>query len=323
MKGDLMSEVNIVRGALVIYGILAFLTLFLMWNNASATDAIKNAGIMCASLLPILIVVLPYLISEKMFAQYTYALFYDSQQKEIISGDSDNPYASNYMLAFSNLSKEKDNLKAQTLEDFAYRKGFDIIEKGIIESLSLYFGKDWNIIINESEGPSGKALTIGSADGSAKTSLILETNQLKEMFQHNKLIVNDVILPTPKIALPQDSKMTTTQKEQYLRFIKIKNRFSEVNIEIFANMGVVAQQGIWGIFKADPTNMNRFYSQHYVVKLTMETARLKRYSPEMEGYRKWFLNLSKVLSEYDWDKVNKKVESTELRKTISNSWGTK
>lgn len=318
-----MSEVLIVRVALAIYGVLALLTLFLMWNNAGATDAIKNAGIMCASLLPILIVVLPYLISEKMAAQYTYALFYDSHQKEIILGDTDNPYSSNYMLAFSNLSKNKDDLKAQTLDDFAYRKGFDIIEKGIIESLSMYFGQDWNIIINESEGPSGKTRTIGSADRSAKTSLILETNELKKIFQHNKLIANDVILPAPKITLPPGSKMTTMQKKEYLRSIKIKNRFSEVDIEIFANMGTVAQRGIWGIFKSDPTNMNRFYSQHYVIKLTMETEKFKRYSPKMEGYRKWFSNLSEVLSEYDWEKVNKKIESIELRKAISNSWGTK
>lgn len=173
------------------------------------------------------------------------------------------------------------------------------------------------------EGPSGKTRTIGSADRWAKTSLILETNELKELFQHNKLITKDVIVPAPKIALPPDSKMTTTLKDNYLRSIKIKNRFTEVNIEIFANMGVVAQQGIWGIFKSDPTDMNRFYSQHYVVKLTMETARFKRYSPKMEGYKKWFSNLSEVLSEYDWEKVNKKIESAELRKAISNSWGTK
>lgn len=88
--------------------------------------------------------------------QYTYALFYDSRQKEIILGDSDNPYVSNYMLAFSNLSQIPDGLKAQTLDDFTYKKGFDIIEKGIIEKLSLYFGRDWNIIINESGGAIGK-----------------------------------------------------------------------------------------------------------------------------------------------------------------------
>ena len=73
-----MSEVSFVKGALILYGASALFTVILMWNNASATDAIKNAGIMCASLLPILIVVLPYLIPEKMSTQYTYALFYDS-----------------------------------------------------------------------------------------------------------------------------------------------------------------------------------------------------------------------------------------------------
>ena len=48
-----------VRIALGFYVIFAGIALFLLWRNSAASDALKNAGILLASILPVVIAVFP------------------------------------------------------------------------------------------------------------------------------------------------------------------------------------------------------------------------------------------------------------------------
>lgn len=70
----------VARVFVVIYAVLATAVAFLMWKNAGSEDALKNAGIAVASILPVLVAVLPYLRREQKSVEYDYALIYDSHE---------------------------------------------------------------------------------------------------------------------------------------------------------------------------------------------------------------------------------------------------
>jgi hypothetical protein len=50
-----MTEAVFVRIALGVYALLTVIAITLIWKNAAASDALKNAGIAVASALPLLI----------------------------------------------------------------------------------------------------------------------------------------------------------------------------------------------------------------------------------------------------------------------------
>lgn len=311
-----MFESIIVRVALIIYGILALLAVLLIWKNSAAPDALKNTGIVVASILPVLIAVLPYLISEKLSDEFHYILFYDAVEKEITAGEFPNTYASTYVLMFSNLSVVPEASKAESLDDFMDNKGLDIVEKGILETLIVNFMSHWDIVLSESIGPTYETKMIKKgSEGELKKITIKE---LKDKFHHNKLISTPGVLIHSDFSLPPGSTIAPIIKDKS-RFIMIKNGFGVINIEIYRSLASVAQQGIWGVFKPDPKNLNRFYTIEYLVKLTMKVGRFKRYSPAMNDYKKWFANIRMVLSEYDWQNIEKKIERSEIRKAISKS----
>ncbi len=311
-----MTESIIVRVFLVIYALVAISAALLLWKNSAAPDALKNTGIIIASILPVLIAILPYLISEKQSKEFHYALFYDSAEKEIVEGDEFNAYASSYMHMFTNLSRIPDVLKANNFADFMGNKGLDIIEKGILEILSLNFMRVWDIILSESVGP--YYTSARSVKKSETKSTFITIGELRKIFSHNKLISTEGILSVDAFVLPPDTTITPSQKDN-TRFIIIKNPIATIDIEIFSPSGGVAQQGIWGVLKPDPQNMNRYYSIEYLVKLTMRGSGFNRYSPSFVDYKGWFFNICNILSKYDWEKIDRQIERNEIRKAVSES----
>ena len=81
-----MYDTFVVRMALVIYVLIAGFAVVILGKNSAAPDSMKNCGILLASILPVLIAVLPYLNSEKIEKHFTFALFYDAPNKNIIFG---------------------------------------------------------------------------------------------------------------------------------------------------------------------------------------------------------------------------------------------
>ena len=67
-----MYDTVIVRIALIFYVLFAGIAVFLLGRNSAAPDSLKNVGILIASILPVLIAVLPYLNPEKIEKHFTF-----------------------------------------------------------------------------------------------------------------------------------------------------------------------------------------------------------------------------------------------------------
>jgi len=146
-------EILGVKSFLVLYVFFAAMSVFLLWRNAAAPDALKNTGIVVASILPVLVSILPYLIPAKDERHFVYVLFYDAKEKKVISGDLRGWYTARYL----KMLPRPDIREAYMADDFRELigpKGLDIIENGIIETLRFrFFLEHWDIVITPVSGP--------------------------------------------------------------------------------------------------------------------------------------------------------------------------
>lgn len=313
-----MFDTFVVRIALIIYVLIAGFAVLILGRNSAAPDSMKNCGILLASILPVLIAVLPYLNSEKIEKHFTFALFYDATNKNIISGDILNAYSSSYIHMFTNTSEVVGALKAETLLDMMESKGLDLIEKGIVEALFMKFSIHWDIESRKFEGPVSSS---ESWDSSSKLkSNSLELAKIHEIFKHNPLIATAGVIVHPQICLPPGSKVRVEAMGKS-RIIIISNPYVTIRINFYASSGTVAQQGVWGVFTPDPKNMNRYYAIEYKIDSTLFINRMKTYSPEMKHYQRWFENICDTLSRYDWSVIDKKIERNLNREAISKTLG--
>ena len=269
-----------------------------------------------ASILPIALLVLPYLSPETIEKRYTYMLLFDSKQKTIVQGQIPNGYFSAYVPMFTNLQGLEDALTGNTFSDFMGRKGLDLIERGVLEELQRKFSNSWDI------GPRGKfkgpgfsaeySTSAGTSSGKTEITLL----QLQTTFKHNRLISYPGVVVTPNLILPPDSTLQIEQNE-HERTIKISNPKLSVQIRITGQMGGVQQQGIWGVQSPDPEDMNRYSGVFFGVSVIGEIGRSWIYSPEMAAYRRWFDNLSDGLNTYDWERINHDIDEAVFRKAMS------
>ena len=305
-----------VQVMLVLYCVLAIAAAVLLWNNAAAPDALKNTGIAMASILPLLVSVLPYLNEEKLETKFTYILLYDSTQKEITAGQPPNAYFSSYIHMFTNLSAVSSRPRVDEWTDLMGPPGLDIIEKGILETMLLRFQSQWDIIAETSTGPTFESSTFTAAG--SRDSIRLSLEELRRIFQHNPLISTPGVIVSLNLSLPPGSKLTVNQSQES-RTIVITNPYATLTILIESGSGGVAQTGIWGVQEPDPKNMNRYFVVEYRASAVMRLNRFKNYSPQMASYRRWYTNVSRVLSQFDWKRVDEKIERSVTRAALSKS----
>lgn len=313
-----MYDTFIVRIALIIYVLIAGFAVFILGRNSAAPDSLKNVGILLASILPVLIAVLPYLNPERIEKHFTYVLFYDSKDGVIITGDKWNPYSSSYMHMFTNLSEVPESLKAKNFSELMDARGLDIIEKGIIEAFLMKFSTHWDIEAKKFEGPASVSESWGSTSKFKTNPMPLA--EVQRTFGYNPIIAKSGVLVGMNLNLPPDSKIICKSKDKS-REIIFSNPYVNLQINFRASSGMVAQQGIWGVLKPDPQNMNRYYLVEYRVDAIMTIKRTKTYSPEMKSYRRWYENICDILSGCDWGVVDKKIEKSLQRDAISKALG--
>jgi len=303
-----------VRIALFFYIIFASVALFLLWRNSAAPDALKNAGILLASILPVIIVVYPYLKQERITHDFTFNLFYDAQEKQIVAGDDFNSYGANYIHMFTNLSMVPDALNAKDISEAMEVKGLNIIEKGIIETLLLKFMTHWDIETKKFEGPISKSESWGAS--SKLPSIKIELSKIQNLFKHNPFVATPNILVHPTMCIPQNTEIIIKNDEKS-RAIIFKNPYTTIEISIrFSSMGV-AQHGVWGVLKIDPKNPNRYYVIEYRIVASQKINKTKVYAPEMGSYRRWFENICDMLQKFDWSTVNQQIEKSLTREAVS------
>lgn len=303
-----------VRVGIIIYSVVAFITLSLLWRNVSAPDAVKNAGILIATILPMVIAVLPYIIVREESYPYNFILFYDSKNNALTTGDSRNSYEHFYRHMFTNLPNSA--MVADNITDFTKKKGLDIIEKGIVEELMMRFISNWDLVWHESPGPN--YVIFSGAKGTIEASKQISLEQIRKDFSHNSLISVPGILVSPRFHIPPNSTLTTSQPDGS-RIITITTQCSTVSIAVQFSSYNVTQKGIWGVLKADPQDPNRYYTIGYQVLLTIRPKRFNQYPPGIESYSRWYENIKDALQRYDWKYVDKQIEQREIRKAIQKT----
>jgi hypothetical protein len=219
---------------------------------------------------------------------------------------------------FTNLSEVPGALKAENFSELMEARGLNIIEKGIIEAFLMKFSTHWDIETKKFEGPTSVSESwVSTSVFNAKS---VEIAEIRKIFKHNPLIVKSGVLVGTQISIPPDCKVDCKSTDKS-REIIFSNPYVILDINFRASSGGVAQQGIWGALISDPTNMNRYSLVEYRVDVTMTIKRTKTYSPEMKSYRRWYENICDILSGYDWNVVDKKIERSLSREAISKILG--
>ncbi len=303
-----MLESIILRIFVIIYLAIAAIVSVLLWRNSAAPDALRNAAILIATILPVVITVIPYFKQESVEKDFTFVFFYDSHEKTLIGGDSFGDYESNYLYMFTNLPA--DSLKAENLDD-AYEKVLNIIEKGILQALLVKFNSHWDIEIKKFKGPVGKSESWGGNSNVNKKKIT--ANEIQEAFSHNPLVTT--IVPVDMFVPPD--MVIKFEKNNKFRTIVFENSYVTLKIPIHHYAAMVAQHGVWGVLKPDKNNMNRYYLVEFRASAILYPNKSKLYSPEMKYYKKWFKNICDILDQYDWNTVDQQIENSLNRKVIS------
>jgi hypothetical protein len=304
----------LVKTLLIVYVVIAVVAVLILWRNASAPDALKNVGIVFASVLAVVLSVLSYIGPEKIERRFTYLLLCDGKTKQITLGIENNAYESAYRMMFSNVSKIPSFISVDGYGELMGNKGFDLIEKGIIESMLLQFQMVWDVVPNQLSGPGMTGMEFAGGPGKGKTVVTTET--IRTIFKHNRLISTPEVILVPELLLPPDTTIETAQSEAS-RIIRIINPMLNVEIKITFVMGGVQQQGIWGVQPADSSDMNRYQGVLFRVSLVGSFDSTRSHSPEMVGYRRWFENVSTILQRFDWEKVDSDIFKQKNREAIS------
>ena len=144
--------------------------------------------------------------------------------------------------------------------------------------------------------------------------------EVQRIFKHNPLISSPGIIVYQGINIPPncDIKAEVAGQKRTMTFI---TPYGILRIVINPWYGGVAQQGIRGVLKVNPQNKNRYYAIHYLVNVSFSLNRWKVYSPEMKDYKRWFENICEILSKYDWEVIDNKIEKDLNRKAVSKVLG--
>lgn len=305
----------IIKISLVLYSLCAGFIVWFLWRNTAAPNALQHTGIIFASIVPILILVSPYLKAEKLESVFIYTLFFDFERKEITTGETPGPYFLSYLSMFTNISTSigDDPNSRDECYKLMEAKGMDIIEKGILEVLLQNFSVHWDIEPRKFRGPLWTSTEWSNASKLRKNTIVID--ELRSIFKHNQLISQPDVIVHSGLSIPPGS--LHVDQSDNLRTLVLNNSYACLQIQVRKTGGCVMQHGIEGILSPDPNNINRYWAETYKVSVSMKLRRTKVYSPNMKTYRRWFANITDSLSVYDWQVIENKIADHLNRKATS------
>jgi len=290
----------IVKGSLIIYVLLAGVSIFIMWKNSEAPDALKNVGAVVASLLPIIIFGFSNLTPEKTEKTFHFMLLYDSESKQIVFGIVPSTYSTAFAFNEGDLTSAGLR-KVQSQSDLIDKPGLDVVERILVSKLSLRFQHNWDYIFDKMKGPGFNQVVF--TPGKMKDKTILEKEEIRAIFKGNAVYDDDSIPVLWQLCLPPNGRLVKRSSD-HTRTISLKSKLYSIDFRITAQSTMVMQQGIPGIIVRDPQNENRYYASFYTVNATGTSSLLSKYSEESKEYKRWFENVLDVAAELDWEKIS-------------------
>lgn len=307
--------------ALVIYIVAAVFAVVLLWRNSDAPDALQNAGILVAGILPAVIAILPYLKTNKDSLGYTYAIFFDEGNRRAVWSGIYDPYSRAYSHVFTNLGVAGVTSREISAEEFQanntneywpifhYDRGLDLIERAILVKLEDMFRYGWDTDPKTAQTPVG--IETRWSINTEKGERIAESDLIR-IFQHNDLAAQPGRLSG--FVLPPDSVLQskpTGKKAFSQRNIIINNNDVFLKINIIPSRGTVAPGGIWGVMNPHPELKALLYRVIVEVNLPYGLNR------KTSRYEQWFRNITMTLEELDWTRIDGEVEKSLFRKMLT------
>jgi len=305
---------NSVRLAIVFYIFAGAATAVLLWRNSANPDALKNAGILFAGVIPALIAILPYFSQRVDTRRFVYALFYDSTLKRVVPIGAYDPYLRAYHSVFTNLGNEDflaDAAKTQT--DYWMGRGLDLIERAIVIEIAGKFMVHWNI----QEFPS-QLTPMGQTNrynlGLDQPQQKIEMQDVRKVFAQNELISKpDHDLIFSSFSLPPCGAIRTKKSDSNLSMRTIIIDTCEVSVTIMitpsASGGLPG--GVWGIVGPSANLGLLEYSVETQAKFAWA-----RQTSETKLYETWVANLNSVLEKFDWSHVDNEAEKLLMRQML-------
>jgi hypothetical protein len=305
---------NFVRLAIGFYVFVGTAAVVLLWRNSANPDALKNAGILFAGVIPGLIAILPYLTQRVDTRRFEFALFYDSNLKRVVPIGTYDPYLRAYHNVFTNLKNEDflaDAAKTQT--DYWTGRGLDLIERAILIAIAGKFTPHWNMQEFSSQlTPIGE--TTHYSLGSDQPQQKIEMKDVREVFAHNDLISrpeHDLIFPS--FSLPPCGAIHAKKSDGNVatRTIAIDTCDVRVTITVTPSASGGLPGGVWGI--VGPTaNLGLL---QYSVETQAKFAWAKQTS-DTKLYEMWVANLNFALQKFDWSNVDSEAEKLLTRQML-------
>ena len=297
-----MDQTTVVRAFAAAYAVLAVCGAVILWLNAGASDAAKNAIITLASALPLAAAVAAYLVPQASKEHHVLMLIYDTKQKQFTFGDvPGSPYYATYGDWFVG-----GPVTASSLEE-ASKIGFDLLERTILVQWGMRLGSAWDVSFASVRIPSVVGLRISTPrTRKVAEGVTVTKDALLALFSYNSLVNRDLLVR--QVMLPPDSKFTTTPLESPLkgRKLEVDNPYFTFDANLTQAGFSVAQRGVEGVLSAPGSDdINRYYVLLYNADLEFRPSRWRLYSPEMPAYSNWYENVSAIYREYGVDAIFK------------------
>jgi hypothetical protein len=305
---------NFVRLAIGFYVFVGAATAVLLWRNSANPDALKNAGILFAGVIPALIAILPYLTQRVDTRRFEYALFYDNNLKRVVPIGTYDPYIRAYHSVFANLKNEDflaDAAKTQT--DYWAGRGLDLIERAILIEIAAKFQLHWNVQEFSSKlTPTGETTRFNL--GLDQPQQKIEMKDVRKVFAYNELISkpeHDLIFPS--FSLPPCGTIHAKKSDSNvpMRTIIIDSCDMRVTITITPSASGGLPGGVWGIVGPSA----HLGLLEYSVETQAKFERAKQTS-ETKLYERWVANLNSALDKFDWSNVDNEAEKLLMRQML-------
>jgi hypothetical protein len=305
---------NFVKLAIGVYLFAGAAAAILLWRNSANPDAIKNAGILFAGVIPALIAILPYMTARVENKRLEYALFYDNNLKRIVPIGTYDPYLRAYHNVFANLKNEDfsaDAAKTQT--DYWKGRGLDLIERAILIEVAAKFQVHWNIQEFSSKlTPMGETARFNL--GLDQPQQKIEMKDVRKVFAYNELVSkpeHDLIFPS--FSLPPCGAIHAKKSDSNVptRTIIIDTCDVRVTITITPSASGGLPGGVWGIVGSSA----HLGLLEYSVETQAKFAWAKQTS-ETKLYERWVANLNSALEKFDWSNVDREAEKLLMRQML-------
>jgi hypothetical protein len=314
---------NVVRYAVSLYIVLGGFAAFYLWRNAAAPNALQNAGIILAGLIPAFIAVLPYVLkTTELKNESNLVIFFNEETKQVISTKLFSPYLSAYSSLFANL--EPSALVSRNIEDnevpkdtakqywpfFHKEKGFDLIERLILITFAREFHGHWDVEYQFQQTPWGESK---GGKYSYRDSKEIKIFNIASQFEHNQLIRDHSLdIVPPYFKLPSNSKFSVQADDRKRTIIIETPGIGPLTISISPSRAGVAPGGVWGLIEP---NENLVALQYNVIT----KLRYRPYAMKSKVFKRWFGNVSAAIEKLDWEKIDSEVERTLMREMLEKS----